>query len=151
MARSWNNSTEAVHSSPHPLPGNFSQPVLKAVGPATHPNANEKQHSLAEHLVLNKTDLTVQIFFLISTKAAASEVPATRQWTLALMPIAPTANSPSKCQDSALQSFSLIKIFKQHVLMKNSSWSVNITAVTHTPYSSLFSLPPQNQYKKMHI
>lgn len=60
-----------------PLPGSFSLPVLKVVGPATYPNVNKEQHPSAEHFVLNKTDLTVQISFLISTKAAASEVPAT--------------------------------------------------------------------------
>lgn len=74
MARQWTSSTQAVYSSAHPIPG--SLPVLKVVGPATHPNANKEQHSLAEHFVLNKADLPVQILFLISTKAAASEVPA---------------------------------------------------------------------------
>lgn len=76
MARQWTSSTQAVYSSAHPIPGSFSLPVLKVVGPATHPNANKEQHSLAEHFVLNKVDLPVQILFLISTKAAASEVPA---------------------------------------------------------------------------
>lgn len=76
-ARLWTSGTQAVYSPPYPVPGTFSLPVLKVIRPATHPNANKEQHSSAEHLILNKTDLTVQIFFLISTKAAASEVPAT--------------------------------------------------------------------------